>query len=526
MQVDLYGSLAKTGRGHVTDVAVMLGLSGEDPVTCRTAAIPALIEAVRTSRALALGGRRPVAFDPATDCASMPAVTFPFHPNALTFTAILDDGSTSAETYYSIGGGFIVQEGNVGAGGASATLPFPIESAADLLRHCEARGLTIPEVVWRNERAWRTEAEIRGGSGAIWERCRTRVPRVSHAEGILPGGLGVVRRAAGISESMLGGVACADADSWIEAIRASAAHVPADAQVGELLCPGGERGERRVRPRGHGADQRRGGRDPGGAAVRRSCFYGGRREPASSASCSPPARSAASSRSGRRSRRAMGGCQAEIGVSSAMAAAGCAQMPRAAPPRRSLMAAEIAMEHHLGLTCDPVGGLVQVPCIERNTMGAIKAITAAHLALAERPGRGQGLARRRDPLDVGDGPGHEHQVQGDVRGRPGACRSPVNVSGVLTDGVVRTVRHPRSSRPGGESREPEELDVVPCRAMLGQVGHHLADDAAELVAMTGKPGATTTSGYAGWRSRMKWRSGLLVKRQALSMSVGPAPSGK
>ena len=151
VQVDLFGSLAKTGRGHMTDVAVMLGLSNEDPVTCQTAAIPAIVEAIRRSQTITLGGQRPIRFDPATDCRFNSRTSFPLHPNALTFTAVLADGSSHAETYYSVGGGFIVQEGESDQGGPPVTLPFPIESASDLLGHCDTQGLTVPEVVWRNE---------------------------------------------------------------------------------------------------------------------------------------------------------------------------------------------------------------------------------------------------------------------------------------------------------------------------------------------------------------------------------------
>jgi L-serine dehydratase len=149
VQVDLYGSLAKTGRGHMTDMAVMLGLSDEDPVTSDTTAIPARIETIRRSRTITLGGRRPVRFDPATDCRFNARISLPQHPNGLRFTALLAGGASAAETYYSVGGGFIVQEGQPDEGGPSVTLPFPIESAKELLGHCNAHGLTVPEVVWR-----------------------------------------------------------------------------------------------------------------------------------------------------------------------------------------------------------------------------------------------------------------------------------------------------------------------------------------------------------------------------------------
>ena len=212
VQVDLYGSLAKTGRGHMTDMAVMLGLSNTDPVTCDTTAIPAIIDAIRRSHTLALGGSRPVRFDPATECRFNARISLPQHPNGLTFTALLADGSSVAETYFSIGGGFIVQEGETDEGKSAVALPVPIESARDLLAHCTTNGLTVPEVVWRNELAWRTPEEIHQGLAAIWTTMKECVFRGCHTRGVLPGGLGVVRRAAGLSSAMLG------TESWLQSI--------------------------------------------------------------------------------------------------------------------------------------------------------------------------------------------------------------------------------------------------------------------------------------------------------------------
>jgi L-serine dehydratase len=382
VQVDLYGSLAKTGRGHMTDMAVMLGLSNEDPVTCDTAAIPARIEAIRRARTVRLGGQRPVRFDPATDCRFNSQISLPQHPNGLMFTALLADGSSAAETYYSIGGGFIVQEGESDEGGSSVTLPFPIESAKDLLGHCDAHGLSVPEVVWQNELVWRTPEAIHQGLAAIWKTMKDCVFRGCHTRGVLPGGLGVGRRAAGLSSSMLGASSWPDVDSWIEAIRNSrpgfqetlawvscfalavneenagfgrvvtaptngaAGVVPAVLLYHLCFCKGDESG---IEPFLLTAGEI-------GSIIKKEATISA----------------------------AMGGCQAEIGVSSAMAAAGLTQCLGGSAAQVA-MAAEIALEHHLGLTCDPVAGLVQIPCIERNTMGAVKAITASTLALASEP---------------------------------------------------------------------------------------------------------------------------------------------
>ena len=382
VQVDLYGSLAKTGRGHMTDMAVMLGLSDEDPVSCDTSTIPARIETIRRTRTIGLGGRHPVRFDPATDCRFNSRISLPQHPNGLMFTALLADGSSATETYYSIGGGFIVQEGESDEGASSATLPFPIESAMDLLGHCSAHGLTVPDVVWRNELVWRAPEEIHRGLAAIWKAMKDCVFRGCQTRGVLPGGLGVGRRAAALSSSMLGTGTWPDVDSWIDAIRNSrpgfqetlawvscfalavneenagfgrvvtaptngaAGVVPAVLLYYLCFCKGGESG---IEPFLLTAGEI-------GSIIKKKATISA----------------------------AMGGCQAEIGVSSAMAAAGLTQCLGGSAAQVA-MAAEIALEHHLGLTCDPVAGLVQIPCIERNTMGAVKAITAATLALASEP---------------------------------------------------------------------------------------------------------------------------------------------
>ena len=391
VQVDLYGSLAKTGRGHMTDVAVMLGLSNEDPVTCRTAAMPTMIEAIRRSQTIILGGRRPIRFDPAADCRFNSRISLPLHPNALTFTAVLADGSTHAETYYSVGGGFIVQEGESDQDASPVTLPFPIESARELLGHCDAHGLTVPEVVWRNELAWRTPEEIRGGLGAIWATMKDCVFRGCHTRGTLPGGLGVTRRAAGLSSGMLGSASLPDVDSWLEAIRASRpAFQQTLAWVSCFALAVNEENAafgRVVTAPTNGAA----GVIPA-VLLHYLCFCGG-----DESGVGPFLLTAAEIGSiikkGATISAAMGGCQAEIGVSSAMAAAGLTQCLGGSAAQVA-MAAEIALEHHLGLTCDPVAGLVQIPCIERNTMGAIKAITASTLALASEP------ADAKIPLDA------------------------------------------------------------------------------------------------------------------------------
>ena len=382
VQVDLYGSLAKTGRGHMTDMAVMLGLSNEDPVTCDTTAIPSTIEAIRRSRTIPLGGQRLVCFDPATGCRFNSRMSLSQHPNGLTFTAGLADGSSAAETYFSIGGGFIVQEGESDEGGTAVSLPFPIESAKDLLGYCNVEGLTVPEVVWRNELVWRTPEEIHQGLGAIWKAMKDCVFRGCHTRGVLPGGLGVIRRAAGLSSGMLGTQSWPDVDSWMEAIRNSR---PAFQQtVAWVSCFALAVNEENA---GFGRVVTAPTNGAAGVVPAVLLYYlcfcecdesGIERFLLTAGEIGSIIKKEATISA------AMGGCQAEIGVSSAMAAAGLTQCLGGSPAQVA-MAAEIALEHHLGLTCDPVGGLVQIPCIERNTMGAVKAITASTLALASEP---------------------------------------------------------------------------------------------------------------------------------------------
>jgi L-serine dehydratase len=391
VQVDLYGSLAKTGRGHMTDMAVMLGLSNEDPETCDTTGIPSRIDTIRRSRTLLLGGRRPVRFDPATGCRFNSRISLPEHPNALTFRAIFGDGSTAGETYYSVGGGFIVAEGEADAATPTVDLPFPIASAKELLDHCATHGLTVPEVVRRNELVWRAPEQIHERLEAIWRTMKECAYRGCHTRGVLPGGLGVVRRAASLSSGLLGGISRPDPESWLEAIRGSRpAFQDTLAWVSCFALAVNEENAgfgRVVTAPTNGAA----GVVPA-VLLYYLCFcecdehYVERFLLTAGEIGSIIKKKATIS-------AAMGGCQAEIGVSSAMAAAGLTQCLGGSPGQVA-MAAEIALEHHLGLTCDPVAGLVQIPCIERNTMGAVKAITASTLALASEP------ADARVPLDT------------------------------------------------------------------------------------------------------------------------------
>jgi len=392
IRTELFGSLAKTGKGHGTDLAVVLGLCDLDPVVCDPAEIHDRFAAAKTSHRLPLAGEREIDFDYLHDMIFNGDVALPFHPNALRFAAQLDDGSTHEETYYSIGGGFVVQEEDgrkTARDDNGPAIPFPLGSAANLQRQCEASGLTIPEVVLRNELAIRSREEISEGLKRIWDAMLDSAFRGARAEGTLPGGLGVVRRAALLNQSLLGretAAAVSSAGDWIAAIRAGTADRDFAKVLKWVSCFALAVNEENA------AFGRVVTAPTNGAAgvipavlLYRLCFHEGGEE-----AVEPFLLTAGVIGGGFKKRAtisaALGGCQAEIGVSSAMAAAGLTQT-LGGSTGQALMAAEIAMEHHLGLTCDPVGGLVQIPCIERNTMGAVKAITASLLALEGAPAR-------------------------------------------------------------------------------------------------------------------------------------------
>ncbi|MBX3390825.1 MAG: L-serine ammonia-lyase [Phycisphaeraceae bacterium] len=386
VRIDLYGSLAKTGHGHGTDLAVILALSGEDPETCKVEGLTLRVEEIKQRGLLQLSGRHPIDFDFSRDLLFHMGTALPFHPNGITFTATLDDASVISETYYSVGGGFVVQEGEAPSGSHARKLPFPIEHASQLLGYCRAQDASIPQIVGRNELTWRTGAEIREGLLKIWREMQACIWRGCNTEGVLPGGLNVVRRAARMSRKLLKSDTARDLphdlDEWTDAVTVSARDFEAIlkwvsafalAVNEENACFG-----RVVTAPTNGAA----GVIPAVMMYAR-CFKS-MSDDATIDFMLAAGEVGSLFKKGATISAAMGGCQAEIGVSSAMAAAGLTQV-LGGSPGQVLMAAEIAMEHHLGMTCDPIGGLVQIPCIERNTMGAIKAITAANVALESDP---------------------------------------------------------------------------------------------------------------------------------------------
>ncbi len=383
LEVLLYGSLAKTGKGHGTDIAVQLGLCGEDPVTFDVNRIEAAINDIQMKKKLLLNGKYEIDFDPAEDIEFLYTETLPYHPNALTFLAALNNEEHLAETYYSIGGGFVHKEGEAVNDDSSVTLPFPINDADDLLHWCMKTGMNISEVVMENENVWRSEHETRSRLLEIWDVMKESIFKGCHLQGVLPGGLNVKRRAALLSKKLLKDNQYNDFDSWLEIIKMGGNDFKYTLDwvscfalaVNEQNASFG----RVVTAPTNGAA----GVIPAVLAYY-IIFCDGNENDKIIQFLLTASEVGSIFKKGATISAAMGGCQAEIGVSSSMAAAALTEC-LGGTQRQALMAAEIAMEHHLGMTCDPINGLVQIPCIERNTMGAIKAITACQLALQSAP---------------------------------------------------------------------------------------------------------------------------------------------
>jgi L-serine dehydratase len=383
IEVILHGSLAKTGRGHGTDIAVIMGLAGHDPVSCDVDRIMIEVETIRRSKRISLHADRDFAFDPETEI-RFEWENLPFHPNGITFRSF-GAGSDLERTYYSTGGGSICFNGEeLTSSGAARTLPYPVDRATELLEWCNRTGLSISGVVTENERAWRSDTETERYLREIWSAMKASIFRGCQTAGVLPGGLGVQRRAALMSERLLGSSEFSEYTDWVNAIRTQAAS-DFSSVIDWVSCfalavneENASFGRIVTAPTN------------GSAGVipavlhylvifhEKDSFEVVRRFLLTAAEIGSIFKKQSTISA------AMGGCQAEIGVSSSMAAAGLVES-LGGSVEQTLMAAEIAMEHHLGLTCDPIGGLVQVPCIERNAIGAVKAISAARLALNGNP---------------------------------------------------------------------------------------------------------------------------------------------
>jgi L-serine dehydratase len=386
IEVLLYGSLAKTGVGHGTDIAVQLGLCGEDPVTFDVKGIDSKIAKIKASNKILLAGKHEIFFSPSDNIEFFSLETLPFHPNALTFLVSLIGGNTFAETYYSVGGGFVQQEEKNDSKNIlvkSITVTFPINTADELLHWCRKTGLSIHEVVMENELTWRSEAETKNGILNIWRVMKESIYKGCHTQGYLPGGLNVKRRAFDVNKKLLLEKKYNGYDEWLAIISAGGNRFnyildwvscfalsvnEENASFGRVVTAP-TNGAAGVIP---------------AVLLYFIAFCNGNDEDKIINFLLTASEIGSIFKKGATISAAMGGCQAEIGVSSAMAAAALTES-LGGTQRQALMAAEIAMEHHLGMTCDPIGGLVQIPCIERNTMGAIKAITACQLALQSTP---------------------------------------------------------------------------------------------------------------------------------------------
>ncbi len=384
--VDLYGSLSLTGKGHATDYAVLLGLSGADPEYVPVESIDSTIAAIKNTNTLNFNNQKEIPFN-VKEQIIFNRKFLPFHANALVFSALIN-GRYYKSTYYSIGGGFVVQEERKISKANeiifNCTFPYPVEKGEELLKFCQQLQLPISSVVLENEKSIRTNDAIDFEMKRIWNTMLECMYTGCHTEGNLPGGLNVRRRAFDIHKNLIGDNKYENPQEWLETIRATEVKFrqilkwvscfalsvnEVNASLGRVVTAP-TNGSAGVIPsvlmyylviENHEADFEH---------IKKFLLVAGE--------------IGSIFKKGATISAAMGGCQAEIGVSSAMAAGALCEL-LGGTPEQVTVAAEIAMEHHLGLTCDPIGGLVQIPCIERNAMGAIKAINAAELALDTDP---------------------------------------------------------------------------------------------------------------------------------------------
>mgnify|MGYP002135414278 CR=1 FL=1 len=371
----LYGSLGATGKGHGSDKAVLLGLLGEAPDTVDVEAVAGLLRQVRQAKALALPGGPTIPFDEKTDLKFWRRETLPFHANGMRLQAWDSAGALLAERcYYSVGGGFVVSD-EVAADGArqkviapdTTTLALPFHSGAELLALCAREQTSIAGVMRRNERHWRTDAEIDAGLGRIWQVMQDCVARGCRTDGTLPGGFQVKRRAAALHRALCANpeAALRDPLQVLDWVNLYALAVNEENAAGGRVVTAPTNGAAGIVP----------------AVLHYYARFTPHATPAGIVDFLLTAAAIGllykenASISG-----AEVGCQGEVGVACSMAAGAlCAVL--GGTPAQVENAAEIGMEHHLGLTCDPVGGLVQIPCIERNAIASVKAINAARMAL-------------------------------------------------------------------------------------------------------------------------------------------------
>jgi L-serine dehydratase len=359
-------------------MAVVLGLSGQNPETIPIVNIEKIINQIKTDKQVILGNQLLMPFDMESDIVFNKNF-LPFHANAIQFSAEYESKSYLS-TYYSIGGGFVVKENSIHNSENTRQFPFPIQTALDLLNHCKPTSKKVSEIVFENEKTIKTDQQIHVDLMHIWQTMLECMYIGCHTEGILPGGLHVRRRAFDMHQNLLPNHHPQSPNDWLETIRKTEVKFrqilkwvacfalavnEVNASFGRVVTAP-TNGSAGVIPavlmyylviENHAAGEKE---------IKQFLLVAGE--------------IGSIFKKGSTISAAMGGCQAEIGVSSAMAAAALCEL-MGGSVEQVMIAAEIAMEHHLGLTCDPIGGLVQIPCIERNTMGALKAINAAELAL-------------------------------------------------------------------------------------------------------------------------------------------------
>lgn len=385
VKVDLYGSLSLTGKGHATDLAILLGLSEADPEYIPIEDVFIIVDRINTQEELYFKGGKTIPFY--KDSIVFNRDFLPFHSNGVTFRGFCKGEEISTETYFSIGGGFIVQENDHLEEEIEINkknFPYPINRAIQLEEYCEKENLLISDIVFKNELEINSADKIDAELSRIWDTMLECMYIGCHTEGTLPGGLNVKRRAFGTHQKLIKDATYKNPQEWIKAIRSTEVKFreilkwvscfalsvnEVNASLGRVVTAP-TNGSAGVIPavlmyylviENHEADFKQ---------IKQFLLTAGEIGSIFKKNATISA--------------AMGGCQAEIGVSSAMAAGALTEL-LGGTPAQSLSAAEIAMEHHLGLTCDPIAGLVQVPCIERNSMGAIKAIHAAEIALETNP---------------------------------------------------------------------------------------------------------------------------------------------
>ncbi|MBA1201761.1 L-serine ammonia-lyase [Pseudomonas capeferrum] len=370
VKVELYGSLGATGKGHGSDKAVLLGLEGEHPDTVDTESIPARLQVIRDSGRLKLLGEHEIDFIEKQHLA-MIRKALDFHPNGMIFRALDAAGlQIRSREYYSVGGGFVVDQDAAGQDRIvedSSVLAYPFRTAKELLAHCSAQQMSISQIMLANEAAWRKEAQTRAGLLQIWQVMQDCVDAGCHHEGILPGGLKVKRRAPALYRQLSEHpeASLRDALSVLDWVNLYALAVNEENAAGGRVVTAPTNGAAGIIPAVlHYYMRFTNGANEDGVvkflltAAAIGILY---KENASISGAEV-------------------GCQGEVGVACSMAAGALCEV-LGGTPQQVENAAEIGMEHNLGLTCDPIGGLVQVPCIERNAMGSVKAINAVRMAL-------------------------------------------------------------------------------------------------------------------------------------------------